>query len=331
MSYEVKVLADSIADGVRLVTAQVTFPRFILAEVNTHRMLSRSSASSRAIPIEKAIRAVLDSPFMPAAFGANKKGMQAGSTDDVDQHLAASAWMSALRAACSHASQLADIGVHKQWAGRLIETFKHHTAIITATEWKNLFALRRHPAAQPEFQDAANAIYAAMEQSVPCVLGPGQWHLPFILDEDWEPIFDRAYTASPRTKPSEPFSRHVTNTAWRLAAKISAARCARVSYLTHEGKRDIDADLALYEKLAGADPKHSAPLEHAAAVALCSPRHPFYDLVFSKRHYFIPDENGEEIVPGFKVRFGVEGYFCGNFRAPWVQLRKLTPNEAVYG
>lgn len=94
MGYEAKVLADSVSPaGVRLTTLEVTFPRFILAEVNTHRMLSRSSASSRAIPIEKRIKAVEEDPFVPEAFGRNRKGMQAtevlegGEADDAHYRL----------------------------------------------------------------------------------------------------------------------------------------------------------------------------------------------------------------------------------------------------
>ena len=47
-----KVIADSVSPkGIRLVTIECQFPRFILAQVNTHRVFSRNSASSRAIPI----------------------------------------------------------------------------------------------------------------------------------------------------------------------------------------------------------------------------------------------------------------------------------------
>lgn len=53
MTYDAKILADSLSpDGVRLTTFKVTFPRIVLAEFNTHRMFSRNSASSRAIPIK---------------------------------------------------------------------------------------------------------------------------------------------------------------------------------------------------------------------------------------------------------------------------------------
>src|SRR5436190_18443341 len=90
MSYEAKILADSISpDDVRLTTLVVTFPRFILAEVNTHRMLSRNSASSRAIPPEDTerpdgtikkglISRVMEDPFIPETFNTRVKGMRVG-------------------------------------------------------------------------------------------------------------------------------------------------------------------------------------------------------------------------------------------------------------
>jgi hypothetical protein len=48
---------------------------------------------------------------------------------------------------------------------------------------------------------------------------------------------------------------------------MSAARCARVSYLNHEGKRTtIEEDLALFDRLMGGDVKHASPTEHQAKV-----------------------------------------------------------------
>src|SRR5665811_2358425 len=79
MSFSAEVLADSRSPaGHRLSTLEVTFPRFVLAEFNTHRVFSRNSASSRAIPIVKQLRRVLEEPFVPLEFGTNQPGMQAG-------------------------------------------------------------------------------------------------------------------------------------------------------------------------------------------------------------------------------------------------------------
>ena len=61
MGYSARVLLDSVSPGgVRLVTMEVRYPRFIHAEFMTHRMFSRNAGSSRALPIRKMIAAVRD-------------------------------------------------------------------------------------------------------------------------------------------------------------------------------------------------------------------------------------------------------------------------------
>ena len=56
------VICDSINEqGVRLTTFEIEYPRFILAELNTHRQLSRNSSSSRAIPIQNILHSYLPS------------------------------------------------------------------------------------------------------------------------------------------------------------------------------------------------------------------------------------------------------------------------------
>src|SRR5579872_6997195 len=111
MAFECRVECDSISpEGFRLTTFVVTFPRFILAEWNTHRMLSRNAASSRAIPVEKRIASIEADPFIPEQFGANQKGMQAGS-DIEDQATARAIWSGACVQAVEHARNLATLGV----------------------------------------------------------------------------------------------------------------------------------------------------------------------------------------------------------------------------
>jgi thymidylate synthase ThyX len=242
VSYEAKIITDSLSPaGVRLTTLQVTFPRFILAEFNTHRMLSRNSASSRAIPVKKRIEAVLADPFVPEKFGRNQKGMQAHE-EPINEHNAEeaeTAWRYATKVAAHYAKRLDKLGVHKQWSNRLLEPFSWHTVVVTATDWGNFFHLRCHPNAQPEFQKTAGMMHDVMEASVPEKLYYGDWHLPYITDEDYS---------------SENVGLHL--------GAISAARCARVSYLTHDGKRDISADSALATRLLASG--HLSPFEHPA-------------------------------------------------------------------
>ena len=104
MGFDVKVLADSSSpSGHRLTTVETTFPRFVLAEFNTHRVFSRNSASSRAIPIAKQIRRVLVEPYVPIEFGSNQPGMQAGPPLTGDAQVAAEReWLRARDAAVRH-------------------------------------------------------------------------------------------------------------------------------------------------------------------------------------------------------------------------------------
>lgn len=283
MGYECKVLADSIASDVRLTTLQVTFPRIVLAEFNTHRVFSRNSASSRAIPVEKNIARVLEDSFVPEAFAMNKRGMQAGEElDERDNSKARDAWLRGRDAAVLQASALADLGVHKQWANRLLEPYAWHQCIVTATEWENFFALRCNPMAAPEIRRIAEMMREHISWSDPQPLEPGQWHLPLVQMTETHgngDLYDFAGGPAGMEK----------------IVKISVARCARVSYLTHDGKRDIDADLALYDRLKTSG--HMSPFEHAAYV-------------------------GRFVVEDVKV--------ASNFRFPWIQHRKQIEGEAVF-
>lgn len=142
---EAKIVADSKNEfGNRITTMVVTFPRIILAELNTHRMFSRNSASSRAIPFEKMCKAVSENPFIPIAFQKEHKGMQGSNyiTDDREYAMAYNTWINAIEKAISSAKNLSQCGVTKQLANRILEPFMYHTVIVTFTEIENFFALR---------------------------------------------------------------------------------------------------------------------------------------------------------------------------------------------
>lgn len=212
--------------------------RFVLAELNTHRVFSRNSSSSRAIPIAKQIERVLEDPAVPMEFGANQKGMQAGEIV-ADTEGAMAAWLAARDAAVDHVRQLLDIGVHKQVTNRLLEPFMWQTVIVSSTDWENFFSQRCSPLAQPEIRLAAEAMRDAYMASSPTPVAAEGWHTPYIREDEGDLDLE--------TKK-----------------RISVARCARVSYLTHDGKRDLDADLNLYDRLITADPPHWSPMEHVA-------------------------------------------------------------------
>lgn len=273
--YSAKIIADSVSrHGQRLTTMEVVFPRMVLAEFNTHRVFSRNSASSRAIPVEKQLRKIKEHPFVPEYWGANQSGMQAEAELIAEAKDAAlDEWLAARDSAVAHVEKLLAIGLHKQLANRILEPFMWHTVIVTATEWSNYFALRANEMAQPEIRKVSELMQAAYEASMPKHLSDDEWHLPLIQEEEYDGVFEKSDDAR----------------------KISAARCARVSYLTHEGKRDLSADIVLYDRLTSGG--HMSPLEHVARP-------------------LTEDELSE-------------GEFRGNFRG-WMQLRKLVPNEDDY-
>jgi thymidylate synthase ThyX len=249
MTIEAKVIEDSLApNGARLTTMQLRYPRFIHAEFMTHRVFSRNASSSRAIPIAKLIAQVRHEPATPVHWGKNQPGMQASQElEGAELSYAKRVWLAAAEAAAKFAEDLSAAGVHKQVANRVLEPFAHISVIVTATEWTNFFALRLHKDAQPEIRVLSERMHEALSRSLPRNVGSGPqngdaWHLPYVTDRE------RTSTASPL-----------------LLAQLSAARCARVSYLTHDGAEPSqDKDLELYNRLVGAEPLHASPVEHQA-------------------------------------------------------------------
>jgi hypothetical protein len=244
-----KILADSInSGGDRLTTFEWTYPRMIHAEVMTHRAMAKNSASSRAIPAAKLRERTLAAPAYPGSWGANQKGMQAaGEVEDTVQ--AESWWLAGLIEAADLHAFGERMGLHKQVVNRVIEPWMTITIIITGDQegFANLFHQRRHKDAEPSFQKLANAAWAAYHTSLPVERTAGDWHLPLVDDTE------RALWGADR------------------ARMISTGRCARVSYLTHDGKHAPLEDIALHDRLIanGADggPMHMSPFEHPCMVA----------------------------------------------------------------
>lgn len=148
-----KIVADSINEfGNRITTMIVTMPRIILAEFNTHRMFSRNSASSRAIPFEKMVKSIQETPFIPIAWQKDHKGMQgvdyfpiAGgftAEEGIGSIYFDNLWLIARDNAIRLATDMNKNNLTKQLCNRLLEPFMYHTCIVSATEWENFFHLR---------------------------------------------------------------------------------------------------------------------------------------------------------------------------------------------
>jgi thymidylate synthase ThyX len=231
---------------------EVTVPRFILAEFNTHRVFSRNSASSRAIPVERRIAQVRESPFVPEAFTKNRKGMQAtGSLEDRDAEDARNAWLRAAENACHEAQNLMNLGVHKQHANRILEPYVWHTVVVSATEWENFFALRTHKDAQPEMQIVAKMMREAYEASAPRAVESGAWHLPYVEGRDVVAANVWGQVEGDCTPD-------------RLLLAQSVVRCAAVSYERQHAERTYSETMKRHDDLLSAG--HMSPFEHQAQV-----------------------------------------------------------------
>jgi hypothetical protein len=238
MGYDAKIVADSVGpNGARVTTFELTMPRIVLAEHNTHRMFSRNAASSRAIPVEKLLGRVEEDPMLPAFWGKNQSGMQAAEELQGDEREdACHLWLVGRDRALDLARTLAKIGLHKQIANRVVEPWMFTTVVCTATEWDNAWALRVDPMAQPEYERTMRMAYDAYRASEPRVLAMGEWHLPYVSFDD-----------------------EIGKWNERELCMISAGRCAAVTYL-NQGQADAVGDLARAAKILKSG--HMSPFEH---------------------------------------------------------------------
>ena len=168
------IVADSIGpSGDRITSMLVTFPRFILAELNTHRLFSKNSASSRAIPFKTMLESIANDPFIPIAWQKEHSGMQ-GTEYFEDEEIVingeianiAVEWLKASNLVVLQAKRLNECGVTKQLCNRLFEPFLWHTVLVTATEWDNFFNLRCpkyevswYPSNRPEALEPTQATF----------------------------------------------------------------------------------------------------------------------------------------------------------------------------
>lgn len=323
-----RVVADSIAanSGKRITTLEIEYPRFIHAEFLTHRLFSRNAASSRAIPVSKVIEAVREKPAMPVHWGKNEPGMQAKEECDTLIDLGAAGvdftaeevWGFVANAVADYAEQFSEAGYHKQIVNRLLEPFQFMKTVVTATEFDNFFALRRHPDAQPEIMELANCMYKAMQESSPEELQEGEWHVPYvptIRHSDGT----RAYCAWVKEFSDTYETKTFEEITEEQALKVSASCCAQVSF------RKSDASVGkaekIYHMLVDSKPVHSSPFEHQALpIPDCS-----WDFEFDAPERPMLDGAPEGITHECRRGLLWSGNFCG-----WIQHRQLIVDHTVW-
>jgi hypothetical protein len=295
IGFQCQIERDSIApNGKRITTFIIKFPRIILAEVNTHRMVAKNSSSNRAIPTKRIVDAMFADPFIPQTVYKNRPGMQG-------MELLSPAEQKAWEEQCRLRMQDTIIwvremedrfNIHKQTLNRYLEAWQWCTQITTATDWDNLFALRTHKDAQPEFQQIASMMWEAYQASTPTLLKYGQWHLPMTDGLTQQEVSD--YLFAQGIIDARTNSVDVAVAVRNEMLRVSAGRCAAVSYLNHDNqeRQTVEAVLERFQKLFGSFPIHASPAEHQAT----------------------PHSDPE--------------YVSGNLRG-WRQFRKELPNETI--
>ena len=299
-----KVIADSVCpQGVRMTTMEIEYPRFILAELNTHRMLSKNSASSRAIPVKAMHEFIRANPATPVSWGKNQPGMKAN--ENVGSSVAIEAeqiWNRAKDDALHWADALAHkLAIHKQIANRITEPWMTMKTVISGTEWNNFFHLRNHADAQPEIKALAEAMTVAYTTHLPVPLTPGQWHLPYITIAEYVPTGELQYL----NNNFDPIS-------LEEAKIVSASCCAQVSYRKNDDS--FDKAKKIYDQLILSEPVHASPIEHQAT-----------PMDVDSMCRFEPDT----WQPGVTHVSANSDLWSGNLRG-WIQYRKLIRNEAVW-
>lgn len=308
----------------RATTFLLTHPRMVHAEFMTYRMFSRSAASSRAIPISKMIEQVMTDPVIPVYWGKAQKGMQAAEEMLGEDLMECEYnWLKARDNAVAIAQKLEALGLHKQIPNRLLEPWMWITVVCTATEYEQFFAQRCHPHAQPEIQKLAYMMRDVYRAGSPKHIREGEWSLPFVGPEDIKEASEAGHDI----------------------IKVSAGRCARVSYLTHDGRRDLSEDVRLTEDTL-LKSGHWAPLEHQVT--------PFTridkDLMRSSQEAVLKDFQDFDLYSthiGFETQEAYEFFarqknqrehlylqrmyqaeFCGNLRG-FIPYRKMLEGENI--
>lgn len=309
------LIKDSISEaGIRLMTYEVTFHRYILAEYNTHRMFSRNAASTRAIPLIKMLQQIADQPAMPIFYGKNQPGMSAAEELDDTARIECTSIIYDMMEYCSKGvAKLNELGLHKQHAGRYLEPWGFVKGVLSFTEGDNWNWLRDDDAAQPEIRELCLVMKEAADKSVPQLLKAGEYHLPYVYSERY---------VNGTTLYYEGDSIRSCEIDLEDAIKVSCSRAAAVSYRGED--YGLEKCKQLYDRLVGSEKKHSSALEHVATPM----KHQEND---NYTGYSLNDPMGpEDWEAGISHMDKEEQLWSGNFRG-WRQYRKTIPGENYTG
>jgi hypothetical protein len=264
MWYDSKIVAHSISDlGNDIVTFEITVPKWLVAEINTHKCeVERNSASSRAVPTKLIISMVDEHPCLPL-WRYNQSGMIAAeSLNKEDEDYANKIWLETRDLVVKQVEKLQSLpsgrSVAKGTANRPLEFVMWTKVVITFTGGggigiNNFFGLRDSEFAQPEFGYVAKMMHEQYHDSEPV---KRRWHLPYIT-ETCTQIGDEILSDFGDASNDDEW-----NEIQKKMAVVSSARCGRVTHYKQGEVRSLEEDMKRGESFA--EQGHYSPLRHAA-------------------------------------------------------------------
>jgi hypothetical protein len=361
--FKAEIVADSLSpQNHRLTTFLVTFPRIVLAEFNTHRVLSRNSASSRAIPFKKMLKAVLENPFVPLRWQKDHSGMQGTEYFDDNEEFY-------FLEARNHVYQKLQLHNGPEEDKKFIMTMRD---ILIKTLGRLEFTGKKTLSEcwlviRDIVVECAVIMYGFGVSKQICnrLLEPFMWHTVLVTGTEWENFFAlrndpsaeihmqhiahlilEAYNASSpnRLKPGEwhiPYMDQIDGMAIRkylvpehphrasmddkidIALKISTMMCARTSYtLPGDDLSEWTVEKYLKKYDEMHERGHMSPFEHCAQ---CPTEEEYY----SRYNGYVEVTEvtvDKFVLDGEAYKTDRDFGWWGNFHG-WKQLRKLLSNE----
>lgn len=230
------------------------YPRYTHAQMLTHRVFSKNSSSSRAIPTQDMIANIYAEPVRQM-WTHNQKGMQGPLVEDqkiIDgankvHDLLFGVTLNTLRPLLRDGWNL-----HKQNVNRYLEAFQNIRVLYTTTELDNFFHLRIDSEAQPEIAAIAKMMEELLNNAEPQLLFEGEYHLPFV---------DSVRDAEGKLQYFELNTNQTKELTLEEAILISVSASAQTSYraldTTIEKARDMQSKLKTNKF-------HASPFEHQA-------------------------------------------------------------------
>lgn len=173
-----KIIQASNYKNTRWITFEIEIPKFLNAQMNTHRMLVKNYQSSRAVPTEQVMKQDF---YIPENVFQNQPGMAGSKPVENYQE-----FVNDYKDICQKIMdmQLAlknKYNVHKQHL-RFGEPFTMQKGVISGTyeDFMHMIALRSDSHAQPEFQELANQMAKQLNTCHFNELLTGDFHLPYV-------------------------------------------------------------------------------------------------------------------------------------------------------